>query len=92
MNRTRPAPAALLLFFTGAMSDVRAAGSVEGVDAGPEGFNIIAASIFVFFIAVTLVITWWAARNTRNTRDFYAAGGRITGFFVTSHLRLLVIH
>jgi cation/acetate symporter len=34
---------------------------------------------FVAFLAITLAITAWAARHTRGTRDFYAAGGRITG-------------
>ena len=29
---------------------------------------------------VTLGITYWAARRTRTTKDFYAAGGGITGF------------
>ncbi|MEX2524020.1 MAG: sodium/solute symporter [Gammaproteobacteria bacterium] len=61
-------------------SVVLAAGNSNGISVQQEGFNIIAASIFVFFIAVTLVITWWAARNTHNTKDFYSAGGRITGF------------
>src|SRR5512142_1968325 len=28
----------------------------------------------------TLVITWWAAKRTRTTKDFYAAGRSITGF------------
>jgi cation/acetate symporter len=42
--------------------------------------NALAAGTFVAFIAVTLAITWWAARHTRSRADFYAAGGRITGF------------
>ena len=33
---------------------------------------------FIAFLAITLAITAWAARQTRGTRDFYAAGGRIT--------------
>ncbi|MFA5908364.1 MAG: sodium/solute symporter [Vicinamibacterales bacterium] len=40
--------------------------------------NIIAMSGFVIFIALSLVITWFAARRTRSTRDFYAAGGSVT--------------
>jgi cation/acetate symporter len=35
---------------------------------------------FLMFLGVTLAVTWWAARHTKSTRDFYAAGGRITGF------------
>ena len=40
--------------------------------------NIIAMVGFVLFIALSLVITWIAARRTHNTRDFYAAGGSVT--------------
>ena len=36
--------------------------------------------MFVLIVAVTLVITWWASRRTRTTRDFYAAGRSITAF------------
>lgn len=39
---------------------------------------MIAASTFILFVAVSLAITWWASRRTRNAGDFYAAGGRIT--------------
>jgi len=42
--------------------------------------NMTAAIIFMAFVMVTLGITWWAARRTRTTRDFYSAGGQITGF------------
>ena len=42
--------------------------------------SIIVVSTFLLFLAVTLAITWWAARETKGTKDFYAAGGRITGF------------
>ena len=40
--------------------------------------NIVAMAGFVIFIALSLGITWVAARRTRNTRDFYAAGGSVT--------------
>jgi cation/acetate symporter len=39
--------------------------------------NPLAVFFFVLFIAVTLGITWWAARRTRTTEEFYAAGRRI---------------
>ncbi|MSR15775.1 MAG: cation/acetate symporter ActP [Gammaproteobacteria bacterium] len=42
--------------------------------------NIIAIMMFLGFVLVTLGVTFWAARRTRTTKDFYAAGGRITGF------------
>ncbi len=42
--------------------------------------NLTAALIFIGFVLVTLMITRWAAKRTRTTRDFYSAGGQITGF------------
>jgi cation/acetate symporter len=35
---------------------------------------------FILFVAVTLGITYWAAKRTRTTKEFYAAGRSITGF------------
>ena len=40
--------------------------------------NVVAMAGFVIFIGLTLGITWWAARRTRTTEHFYAAGGSIT--------------
>ena len=40
--------------------------------------NAIAMGFFFLFIAVTLGITWWAAKRTRTTDDFYAAGRTVT--------------
>ena len=42
--------------------------------------NVIAIAGFFIFVALSLVITWVAARSTRNAEQFYAAGRRITGF------------
>jgi cation/acetate symporter len=42
--------------------------------------NVPAIAMFLIFIAGTMGITWWAARRTRTTADFYTAGGSITGF------------
>jgi cation/acetate symporter len=33
---------------------------------------------FLIFIGITLAITWWAARRTRTTEQFYAAGRSIS--------------
>ena len=41
--------------------------------------NIEAIVMFLMFVAVTLVITRWAASRVRSASDFYAAGGGITG-------------
>ncbi len=38
-----------------------------------------AIAMFVFFVAVTLGITYWAAIRTKTAAQFYAAGGEITG-------------
>jgi cation/acetate symporter len=40
----------------------------------------VAIAFFFLFIAVTLGITWWAARRTRTAEHFYAAGRSVTGF------------
>ena len=39
--------------------------------------NRVAIAFFCLFIAVTLGITYWAARRTRTTEQFYAAGRTI---------------
>ena len=41
--------------------------------------NVVAMLGFGVFIALSLVITWFAARRTRSTEAFYAAGRSITG-------------
>jgi cation/acetate symporter len=40
--------------------------------------NRIAMGFFFAFIAVTLGITYWAARRTRTTEEFYAAGRTVS--------------
>ena len=40
----------------------------------------IALVMFIGFIALTLVITYWASRRTATTAEFYSAGRTITGF------------
>lgn len=41
--------------------------------------NTIAIIMFLVFAGATLGITYWAAKQTRSTRDFYAAGGNVNG-------------
>lgn len=38
----------------------------------------VAIAFFGIFIAITLGITWWAARRTRTAEHFYAAGRSVT--------------
>src|SRR3990172_7285567 len=42
--------------------------------------NPVAIMFFLMFVISTLGITYWAAKRTRTTKDFYAAGRSITGF------------
>ena len=42
--------------------------------------NAISIAFFFVFVAVTLWITWWAAKRTRTAREYYAAGRSISGF------------
>ena len=35
---------------------------------------------FLLIVALTLAVTWWAARRTRSTREFYAAGRSVSAF------------
>ena len=41
--------------------------------------NLTAIAFFVVFIVATLGITWWAARRTQTTEEFFAAGRSISG-------------
>ena len=41
--------------------------------------NRPAILFFLLFVSVTLAITYWAARRTRSTEHFYAAGRSVTG-------------
>ena len=55
-------------------------GPAHAADAAtvqPTNWNAI--FIFLAFVVVTLGITYWAAQHTRTTKDFYAAGGGVTG-------------
>jgi len=56
-----------------------AAASAE-IGTPDRAYNITAIAMFVGFVLVTLGITYWAARRTKTAKDFYAAGGGITGF------------
>ncbi|MDH4609933.1 cation acetate symporter [Pseudomonas sp. BN102] len=48
--------------------------------AEKQPLNLNAIGMFFVFVLATLAITWWAARRTRSTADFYTAGGGISGF------------
>jgi cation/acetate symporter len=45
-----------------------------------QATNWTAIIMFLIFVAGTLGITYWAASKTKTAKDFYSAGGGITGF------------
>ncbi len=45
-----------------------------------QAVNVPAIVMFLAFVSATLGITYWAAQRTKTAKDFYAAGGGITGF------------
>ena len=61
------------------MSNMAMAGPDLGA-AEQQATNWHAIIMFVIFVAFTLVITKWAAKQTTSTSDFYTAGGGISGF------------
>lgn len=58
---------------------VFAAGGDAGV-SGQRDLNVSAIIMFLLFVLATLGITYWAAKRTKTAKDFYTAGGGITGF------------
>jgi cation/acetate symporter len=56
-----------------------AAGALEG-EVEKQPLNVSAIIMFLLFVGGTLGITYWAARRTKTAKDFYTAGGGITGF------------
>ena len=77
MNTLKQA-AGLAGLLTLASSAARAAGTIEAGEM--QATNYTAIIIFAAFVLLTLGITYWAAQRTRTAKDFYAAGGGVTGF------------
>lgn len=61
------------------MSSMAFAGPDLGA-AEQQATNWPAIIMFLIFVGATLGITKWAAKQTTNTKDFYTAGGGISGF------------
>jgi len=68
-----------LSFFT-AISLIGLSTTALADTAAKAPVNLTAIVMFLAFVCVTLGITYWAARRTKTTADFYAAGGGIGGF------------
>ena len=66
------------MMLAGSPTFALAAGTIDG--GAKQATNWSAITMFVAFVILTLVITYWAARHTRTTKDFYAAGGGVSGF------------
>ena len=58
---------------------IAAAPAVTGA-VQKQPLNMTAVYMFLIFVGATLGITYWAAKRTRTAREFYTAGGGITGF------------
>ena len=72
-GRRLPALAAALLGPSPAFAQAAA--------SGPEStVNVTAILLFVFFVAVTLGITYWASGRARSAAEYYAANGQVTAF------------
>ncbi|WP_373700796.1 cation acetate symporter [Neisseria dentiae] len=70
-------------FLTGTLA-LLASGSVWADaltgDVEKQPLNISAIVMFLIFVGATLFITKWAAKQNKSTKDFYTAGGGISGF------------
>ena len=49
-------------------------------EVAKQPLNIPAILMFVAFVGATLYITYWASKKNNSAADYYAAGGKITGF------------
>jgi len=58
---------------------VFASGTIDG-EIVKQDLNVSAIIMFLIFVSGTLGITYWAAKRTKSAKDFYTAGGGITGF------------
>jgi len=69
----------VFLFLILGAAAVMAGGAIEG-EVAKQGLNMSAIIMFLIFVGGTLGITYWAAKRTKSAKDFYTAGGGITGF------------
>jgi len=53
--------------------------AIPAIPATPP-LNWHAIIMFLIFVSITLMITYWAATHTKTASDFYAAGRGVTGF------------
>ncbi len=68
-----------VLFLALSSIALMASGTIEG-EVQKQPLNVSAIVMFLVFVGATLGITYWAAKRTKTAKDFYTAGGGITGF------------
>lgn len=62
------------------LPDPAAADALTSAVGARQPLNATAIAMFLGFAAISLAITWWAARQgTSTAKDFYAAGGGLKG-------------
>jgi len=64
----------MTLLSLGAVAGEAISGEVE-----KQPLNVSAIVMFLIFVGATLMITYWASKRTKTAKDFYTAGGGITG-------------
>jgi cation/acetate symporter len=69
----------LSLLTVAGLTAAMAVGADIGTTTKAEELNVPAIAMFFIFVAATLGITYWAAKRTKSAKDFYTAGGGITG-------------
>lgn len=68
----------ILIFLTLSTTLLFATDALQG-EVETQALNSSAIVMFLIFVSATLGITYWAARRTKTAKDFYTAGGGITG-------------
>jgi cation/acetate symporter len=53
--------------------------AIAGTSAVADEFKWMTFTVFGVIIAITMAITFWAARSTHSTTEFYAAGRSVSG-------------
>lgn len=67
------------LFLMGAAAFIASGLAFAGVGAVADEFKWMTFAVFGAIIAITMYITFWAAKHTHTTSEFYAAGRTVTG-------------
>lgn len=56
------------------------AADLASSNSAKNEINVVAITMFLFFVALTLVITYFSAKKTSTSSSFYTAGGEVSGF------------